>query len=103
MHKLRPIPGNLDVDWLCGAEWQAGFQVGMGWPVGPSHRSAPRPPALTFPESPGYGRTVPLSVPPSLRLRPRATVWGEKYRQLKWIHKNNRTVAMETREPQPNL
>lgn len=37
------------------AEWQAGFQVGTRWPVRPRYRSAPRPPAVTFPESQGKG------------------------------------------------
>lgn len=31
-----------------GAEWQARFQVGTGWPVRPCGGSAPRLPALTF-------------------------------------------------------
>lgn len=56
-------PADLALIGSAGAKWQAGFQVGTRWPVRPCCRSAPRPPALTFPESRGRRRAVPPSVP----------------------------------------
>lgn len=99
MHKPR-LTGQTWRDWLPGAEWQARLQVGTRRRARPRQERTPLP-ALAFLGVASKGRAVP-PLHRALRLRPRATIRGEKCGRLERIRRNKRAVAMETGEPQPS-